>query len=78
MTLKDWPDVLMNSEKKEKRKEERKYRSARIIRCGGAKIDGSPPYSSNPWPNFFVEAPQVDTFRGIVLEAEILGRLCVF
>ena len=44
------------------------YRSARIIRCGGAKIDGTPPTAQTPgpnWLNFFVEAPQEDTFRGI-------------
>ena len=44
------------------------YRSARIIRCGGSKIDGTPPTAQTPgpnWLNFFVEAPQEDTFRGI-------------
>ena len=44
------------------------YRSARIIRCGGAKIDGTPLTAQTPgpnWLNFFVEAPQEDTFRGI-------------
>ena len=44
------------------------YRSARIIRCGGAKIDGTPPTAQTPGPNslkLFAEAPQEDTFRGI-------------
>ena len=44
------------------------YRTARIIRCGGAKIDGTPPTAQTPKPNslkFFAEAPHEDTFRGI-------------
>ena len=44
------------------------YRSARIIRCGGAKSMAAPPTAQTPGPNwlkFFVEAPQEDTFRGI-------------
>ena len=44
------------------------YRSARIISCGGAKIEGTPPRAQTPgpnWLNFFVEAPQEDSFRGI-------------
>ena len=44
------------------------YRSARIIRCGGTKIDGTPPTAQTPGPNslkLFAEAPQEDTFRGI-------------
>ena len=44
------------------------YRSARIIRCGGTKIDGTPPTAQTPGPNtlkLFTEAPQEDTFRGI-------------
>ena len=43
------------------------YRSARIIRCGGSKIDGTPPYSSNPWAElaqiFFV-SPSGGYFQG--------------
>ncbi len=44
------------------------YKSARIIRCEGSKIDGTPPTAQTPGPNwrkFLVEAPQEDTLRGI-------------
>ena len=60
------------------------YRSARIISCGGAKIEGTPPRAQTPgpnWLNFFVESPQEDTFRGIggflnfILEAKIMSFL---